>query len=135
MAPDNSRRGPSRRGALAWLAGAAAVLSGRPALAAVSPEARLARLAGRSPRAARAIGNAYLGALTGPRPTPAALVEAVASRIDLAPDAVAGLGHDALAGRIEAAIRQDFERYDTAVVDGWVLSSTEARLCALVALR
>lgn len=42
------------------------------------------------------------------------------------------------AGRLRAKlaelIRQDFNRRDIALVDGWVLARTEARLCALVSL-
>lgn len=40
----------------------------------------------------------------------------------------------ALRARLQARIRQDFIDGDTVAVDGWLLSRTEARLCALVHL-
>ncbi len=41
--------------------------------------------------------------------------------------------HD-LRGAIRHAIASDFESHDTVRLEGWVLSRTECRLCALVAL-
>ena len=41
---------------------------------------------------------------------------------------------DALRRYVRDRIRQDFERGRTTDVNGWVLSSTEARLCAITAL-
>lgn len=35
---------------------------------------------------------------------------------------------------LRTTIADDFRRADTVVVDGWVLSATEARLCAVIAL-
>jgi hypothetical protein len=35
---------------------------------------------------------------------------------------------------LRQGINNDFRRADTVIVDGWVLASTEARFCALVAL-
>jgi hypothetical protein len=40
----------------------------------------------------------------------------------------------ALRERLEARIRQDFIAGATVAVDGWLLSRTEARLCALLSL-
>jgi hypothetical protein len=40
----------------------------------------------------------------------------------------------ALRARLDAHTRQDFINGDTVAVDGWLLSVTEARLCALVSL-
>jgi hypothetical protein len=39
-----------------------------------------------------------------------------------------------LRARVRDRVRQDFAESRTAIVDGWILSITEARLCALVAL-
>ena len=39
-----------------------------------------------------------------------------------------------LRSEIARRIRRDFSRKDIALVDGWVLSRTEARLCALMSL-
>lgn len=41
---------------------------------------------------------------------------------------------DALERRFDTAVRQDFAAGRTVLVDGWVLSLTEARLAAIVAL-
>ena len=41
---------------------------------------------------------------------------------------------DHLHHAVEQQIRADFERRDTVNIRGWILSRTEARLCALVAL-
>ena len=52
--------------------------------------------------------------------------------IDLGRDAV---GTDATArAHLEARIREDFADDDLVLVDGWLLSITEARLCALASL-
>lgn len=58
--------------------------------------------------------------------------------IRLALSALAPLGAGAqrpaaadLAGRLEALVRDDFARGLTVQLDGWILSRTEARLCAL----
>ena len=39
-----------------------------------------------------------------------------------------------IARQLRRTIAVDFRRGDVAVVDGWVLAKSEARLCALVAL-
>ena len=41
---------------------------------------------------------------------------------------------EALRARLEARIREDFINDDLVAVDGWLVSRTEARLCALVSL-
>ena len=50
-------------------------------------------------------------------------------------DLVSQSGGDGLAERAGARIREDFATGRTVQVDGWLLSRTEARLCALAALR
>ena len=47
-----------------------------------------------------------------------------------------GYGDDlaALRRELSAAIRRDFSAERTTSLDGWILSQTEARLCALVTL-
>lgn len=40
-----------------------------------------------------------------------------------------------IAGRLlRQGIEDDFRRADIAIIDGWVLAATEARLCAIIAL-
>ena len=86
-----------------------------------------ARLAGlfRHPDSARAVGAAYL------RQNPD---EADAERLAalLGPDLGESEG-PALASRLAARQRADFTTGRTVVVEGWVLSLTEARICALLA--
>lgn len=43
--------------------------------------------------------------------------------------------HEHISARASRAVRRDFERGNVVTVDGWVLSRTEARLCALVELQ
>ncbi|MBJ3774117.1 hypothetical protein [Acuticoccus mangrovi] len=125
------RKGPTRRAALGWLAAGASLLTGRVAAAPASPERRLARLAG-SRRAAGRIGRAYLADRGGADLS--ALMAEIEARTALSSDAVMRLSPDALAARLAVAKREDFERRDTVAVEGWVLSGTEARLCALATL-
>ena len=86
--------------------------------------ARLVRLF-RYPDSARAVGAAYLRLH---------LEEADAERLTALLGA--DLGDDegaALASRLAARQRADFGAGRTVVVEGWVLSLTEARICALLA--
>jgi hypothetical protein len=82
------------------------------------------------PRSAEAIGLAYLRAQPEPRPTLAALRNAV----------IAALQNDRygrqrpLEARFRVRVRQDFERARVVTVDGWTLSRLEAQSCAVVAL-
>lgn len=74
----------------------------------------------RDRRAARALGRAYLAE----HPEEAGRLRALLAR-NATP-----LG----AGELRARIRRDFEEVRLVRVRGWLLSRTEARLCALVAL-
>ena len=80
-------------------------------------------VAGSSPADVALIGERYLEQ----HPDEAA-VDALSAAVDL--PAGEGPAFAALRGRIHA----DLEAGRVAVVDGWVLAVTEARLCALVAL-
>jgi hypothetical protein len=42
--------------------------------------------------------------------------------------------HDPIASRIARAVDRDWSDHDVAVVDGWILARTEARLCAVLHL-
>lgn len=102
------------------LAGALALCAaGEPA----SAEARLlGLLSEREP--ARRLGRAYLQSLDE-RPSAAALAGAIWRGMPEGGSLRAG---------IAALIRDDFAQRRTECVDGWLLSRTEARLCALAAL-
>lgn len=85
------------------------------------------------PESARAVGRAWL-ASSGAERGRADVIDALAddlgaslAAIDRAPEAALARG---LAGRIA----QDFADEHLAIVDGWVLSRTEVRLCALTVL-
>jgi hypothetical protein len=41
-------------------------------------------------------------------------------------------GHDALSNWIDQKVREDFKEERTVIIDGWILSETEARQCALL---
>lgn len=71
--------------------------------------------------AARAIGVRYREGFPEAR-----------DRIALIADIEASLGRGPVNSRkLEQRIRQDFADENTIILDGWVLSRTEARLCAL----
>ncbi len=94
------------------------------------PRSAAERLAGllKHPESARPIGEAYL-ALAPHEASTARLVSLVAA------GAAAESASDSELRRLVAAgVRDDFSAGRTAEVDGWVLSLTEARLFALVAL-
>lgn len=122
----------SRRRVLQLLAGAggATLMSSVVASDAGVPlpvvEALLAVLSSRE--GARAIGALYLEAVPG---------EASAGQLV---HLIAGSAHGAHMTPSAAqtmlldAVRRDFERFETIELDGWVVSRTEARLCALAAL-
>ena len=82
---------------------------------------------------ARHVGRAYLRQATGEQD-----VATLARRIEatLAMDArtLDRLDDASLRGLIERRVRQDFADERTRLVDGWMLSETEARLSAVAAL-
>jgi hypothetical protein len=115
-----------RRSFLALLA--LALLSPLLGRAKRAPRETLATTTGWSPRArasAARIGEAYLE--DHPEEAQPALLARLLREAGLeeAPGPTS---------RARARIREDFERGRTVQVDGWVLSRTEARLCALTAL-
>lgn len=86
----------------------------------------------KDPRKARAIGRAYLKTLPDGPITAEQLAAAILPdhRLD-----DPGLGAAAALGpQVLTRIRRDFSEGAVVVVDGWVLSVTEARLYALAAL-
>jgi hypothetical protein len=100
------------------------VRAGRPPVPQPGPETGLA-LAFRQRQSAIAIGRRYLSCYPGD-PLPHRLAEAL-SRAST---------EDAAAARraLLARVRNDFERGDTVLLDGWVLSCSECRACAALAL-
>ena len=107
-------------GALA-LGGALAPSADAPA-AGASGRALAARL--RDPAAARALGAVYLS--QHPEERDLAFLHAAT---------LAGAGEGAQGVRaLRARCRDDFQRGDTVLIERWVLTRTECRLCALVAL-
>jgi hypothetical protein len=102
-------------------------VSGPPAAA-----ARLTRLlAARD--SARRLGRAAAVALPG-APGAADLAAAVLGSLPGGPRGAARLGDDEMRRLVAERVRADFEQEATVRVCGWVLSRTEARLCALAAL-
>jgi hypothetical protein len=98
--------------------------TGRPPVAQPGPEAALA-LVFRQRQSAIAIGRRYLSCYPGD-PLPHRLAEAL-SRASTEDEAAARRA-------LLARVRYDFERGDTVLLDGWVLSCSECRACAAFAL-
>jgi hypothetical protein len=94
-----------------------------------TPAARLAGLLAHRD-SARALGRAALAALPGAT-APSALAAAVLAGLPGGPRTLDGASDDDLRALVAARVREDFEAGDTVQVDGWILSCTEARLCAL----
>ena len=82
-----------------------------------------------NPRSAEAIGSRYLAQYPHKRDPDALIAE-----LDL-PSPESGR-HDraSLKSRINVSQRRDFAMGNTVIVDKWILSRTEANLCALIAL-
>jgi hypothetical protein len=94
-----------------------------------TPAARLAGLLAHGD-SARHLGRAALGALPGATTAPA-LATAVLAGLPGGAARAAAASDDDLRGLIAARVREDFDSGQTVRVDGWLLSCTEARLCAL----
>ena len=93
------------------------------------------RLAGvlRHPDGAALLGRLYLAGR--PREADAArLATLIGAALDPALTPVSAATDAALRAGLEERIRIDFTNGATVVVGGWLLSVTEARLCALVSL-
>ena len=120
-----------------WLLLAAAAAWSLPApLAAAQGSAgamgRLRSLMG-PPESARVIGSAYLERF--PQEAEAStLLRLILDRLALVEPEAAALGAPALRGRLAAGLRADFADGHLVDVGGWLLSRTEARLCAAWAL-
>jgi hypothetical protein len=129
------------RRAVLTMAAIATLLSSRPGLAAAnrglprSLRLRASRLTGIFSRrqSARAVGRAYLRVAPG-EADPQILMGAITGTT---PDLHRVLDHgdDAdLGAALRNRIRRDFADGRTVSVEGWLLSQTEARLCALAEL-
>jgi hypothetical protein len=102
------------------------------AQAPLSTGERLAGLLGHE--SARVIGREYLRLV--PSEASADLVTArLVERLPGGSRAVAAAGDDRLLELVLRATVEDFESLRTVELHGWVLARTEARLCALAALR
>ncbi|WP_207477054.1 hypothetical protein [Arenibaculum pallidiluteum] len=93
------------------------------------------RLGGLLTRRASAVrvGRAFLEIEPG-EADPRILARALAGGHPGGAAALAGLPDADLAEIVAESCRRDFERGDTVRLDGWVLSRTELRLCALSAV-
>jgi hypothetical protein len=124
----------SRRSLLLAAAGALS-LSARPRPAAAAPAAatvrRLAAFMRPQPSAA-AIGRAYLAHFPE-EAEPSALTRRIVGDVASSEAALMRLDDRSLWNRLAARRRADFAEGRLATVDGWLLSRTEARLCALAA--
>ncbi|MFO1068597.1 MAG: hypothetical protein U1E14_08745 [Geminicoccaceae bacterium] len=76
--------------------------------------------------AAARIGRAYLATVGDTAADPASLRRQLAAVLSPA-------GREVMRARLADAIRADFAASRTRLVDGWLLSETECRLCALAA--
>jgi hypothetical protein len=97
------------------------------------PGTRLSRLIG-ARESARAIGTAYLKVTPGEQAS-GALSDALTRNLADGREALSALDDAALRLALSIQVRRDFETSDVIELEGWVLSRTEARLCALVAIQ
>jgi hypothetical protein len=123
----------SRRALLLAAAGALS-LPAQPVSAADAPSAieRLSALV--QPRASAAlIGRAYLARFPQ-EAEPSALTRHIIADLASSEAALMRLGDRDLRARFAVRRRADFAEGRLAVIDGWLVSRTEARLCALAAV-
>jgi hypothetical protein len=121
--------------ALVQAGGLALTLGRRPAVAAtVSPAADPAVAKLRSlvtdPAGARCIGQMYLRQAPAEQ-DPTHLASLLLSSLQLSSHDALRLRRRALARLFSVGVRADFAAGRTVVLDGWMLSRTEARVCAL----
>ena len=83
-----------------------------------------------APTSAREIGRIYL-AQYPEEDGAAALTHHILSSLSLDEEKVVALDRQALPAMLSSCVRADFEKGRTVEVAGWILSRTEARLCAL----
>jgi hypothetical protein len=79
----------------------------------------------------RAIAAAYVGTVARAQAAPAALTRAISGHLSISMTAV--MNEAAIRKFIAERIQLDFLYHDIVCINGWVLSKTEARLCALAA--
>jgi hypothetical protein len=115
--------------ALAWAAAGGGWSCGPPP----DPLAEAVAAAYADPEAARRVGAAWL-AVHPDAGDPAALLAAVVGDVAVARE-LAAADPGALWDALRRCHRADFEAGRTTRVAGWVLSQTEARLCAWLQLR
>ncbi len=82
-------------------------------------------------RSVRAIAAAYVGTADRNQTSPAALTRAILGGLSISKAAVMSVA--AIRRVIAERIQLDFLSDDIVCIGGWILSKTEARLCALVA--
>ena len=111
-----------------WLARATDAISNPGA----TVSAKLAELLA-SRRSAAVIGLAYLDLCPAER-HPDLLGDLIAADLDIGGTPVQSLGPERIRALVGAQVERDFALAQTVEIDGWVLSRTEARLCALTAL-
>jgi hypothetical protein len=97
-----------------------------------SPGARLSGLLEHRD-SARVIGREYLRRIGG-RPTTRALVDSITSGLPRRGRSLGAATDDELRGMLAVQIRRDFGEERTIALQGWIVSLTEARLCALAAV-
>jgi hypothetical protein len=83
-----------------------------------------------APGSGREIGRVYL-AKCPEEAGASALTPLILSSLSLEEGDVAGLEFQALSAKVAMRVRSDFEQGDIVDIDGWILSRTETRLCAL----
>ncbi|MFO7286966.1 MAG: hypothetical protein LOD94_05450 [Gammaproteobacteria bacterium] len=115
---------PTRRGLLAAIAATAAAAL-FPKRAPATPRTSVLRRIARVGAEASEVGARYLRA----EPTEADLAALEAKLVERLRAA-----RGAIPTRLDEATRADFRRGDVVVVDGWVVSRTEARVCAVAHL-
>jgi hypothetical protein len=111
--------------------GIAAVIAATPGFGVALPStafARHGRALWRDPRAVRAVGRHYL-AMARDEADRARLSGLVFGAAALPDDSFAGLQR-----HIATRRARDFAAGDTVMLEGWILTRTEARLCALCTL-
>lgn len=83
-----------------------------------------------APMSAREIGRIYLAQCPEEDGT-AALTRLILSSMSMDEGEVVALNRQALSATFTSRVRTDFEKGCTVEIGGWILSRTEARLCAL----
>ena len=118
-----------RAGALALTFGRQAGIAATSRLPADPVVAKLRSLLS-DPVGARCIGQIYLSQSPA-ESDPTRLASMILSSLQLTPQDSLRLQRAALSKLFGAGVRADFAAGRTVVVDGWILSRTEARACAL----